>query len=49
MWSSGKADERIERAVEATLTAGVGLTRDLGGTGNTASITAELVRHLGAN
>ena len=43
-----KAAERIERAVEATLKAGIGLTRDLGGTGNTASITAELVRHLGA-
>jgi isocitrate dehydrogenase (NAD+) len=43
-----KAAERIERAVEETLKAGVGLTRDLGGTGNTASITAELVRHLGA-
>ncbi len=43
-----KAAERIEHAVEATLKAGVGLTRDLGGTGNTASITAEIVRHLGA-
>ena len=43
-----KAAERIERAVEATLKANVGLTRDLGGTGNTASITAEIVKHLGA-
>jgi isocitrate dehydrogenase (NAD+) len=43
-----KAAERIERAVETTLKAGVGLTRDLGGTGNTASITAEIVKHLGA-
>jgi isocitrate dehydrogenase (NAD+) len=43
-----KAAERIEHAVEATLKAGVGLTRDLGGTGNTASITAEIVKHLGA-
>jgi isocitrate dehydrogenase (NAD+) len=38
---------RIERAVVKTLQAGVGLTRDLGGTGNTESITAEIVKHLG--
>ncbi|MCU0705256.1 MAG: isocitrate/isopropylmalate dehydrogenase family protein [Fimbriiglobus sp.] len=43
-----KAAERIERAVETTLQAGVGLTRDLGGTGNTATITAEIIKNLGA-
>jgi isocitrate dehydrogenase (NAD+) len=42
------AAERIERAVVRTLQAGVGLTRDLGGTGNTESITGEIVKHLGA-
>ena len=42
------AAARIETAVMATLQAGLGLTRDLGGSGNTASLTAELVRHLGA-
>jgi isocitrate dehydrogenase (NAD+) len=41
------AAARIETAVHATLQAGIGLTRDLGGSGNTASLTAELVRHLG--
>lgn len=37
---------RVEASVEATLRAGVGLTRDLGGDGNTASITAELVKNV---
>ena len=40
------AAARIEASVAATLAAGVGLTRDLGGTGTTATVTAELVRHL---
>lgn len=40
------AAARIERAVERTLSAGVGLTRDLGGDGNTASITEQLVKNL---
>lgn len=43
-----KAAAAIERAVVRTLEAGVGLTRDLGGTGNTATITDEIVRNLGA-
>jgi isocitrate dehydrogenase (NAD+) len=42
------AAEKIERSVAKTLQAGVGLTRDLGGSGNTASITTELVKNLGA-
>lgn len=37
---------RIEQSVRRTLQAGVALTRDLGGTGTTASITAELIRNL---
>jgi len=41
-----KAAAKIEAAVIATLTAGVGLTRDLGGIGNTASITDEIVKNL---
>ena len=40
------AAERIERAVAKTLHAKVGLTRDLGGTGNTASITEQIIHHL---
>ena len=40
------AAARIESAVARTLQAGVGLTRDLGGTGNTASLTGEIVRNL---
>lgn len=43
-----KAAAAIERAVVRTLEAGIGLTRDLGGTGNTATITDEIVRNLGA-
>ena len=39
------AAERIERAVVKTLQAGVGLTPDLGGSGTTTTITAELARH----
>ena len=42
------AGARVEAAVAATLKAGVGLTRDLGGDGTTESITNEIVRHLGA-
>ena len=40
------AAERIERSVWATLEKGVGLTRDLGGDGNTASITGQLIANL---
>ena len=40
------AAERIERSVWATLERGVGLTRDLGGTGNTATITEQLIANL---
>lgn len=38
--------QRIEASVRTTLAQGVGLTRDLGGTGNTASITEQLVANL---
>jgi isocitrate dehydrogenase (NAD+) len=41
-----QAAERIENSVRRTLQAGVGLTRDLGGDGNTKSITDQLVRNL---
>ena len=34
-----EAGKRIERAVRRTLTDGVGLTRDLGGDGTTATVT----------
>ncbi|MFQ3650450.1 MAG: isocitrate/isopropylmalate dehydrogenase family protein [Gemmataceae bacterium] len=37
---------RVEKAVRHTLAAGQGLTRDLGGTGNTATITQALISHL---
>jgi isocitrate dehydrogenase (NAD+) len=40
------AADRIERAVVRTLQAKVGLTRDLGGTGTTETITGELVKNL---
>jgi isocitrate dehydrogenase (NAD+) len=40
------AAERIERAVMRTLEQGVGLTRDLGGDGTTATITEQLIRNL---
>ncbi|HVS37070.1 MAG TPA: isocitrate/isopropylmalate dehydrogenase family protein [Gemmataceae bacterium] len=38
--------ERVEESVIRTLTAGKGLTRDLGGDGDTVSITRELVANL---
>jgi len=37
---------RIEQSVRTTLRDGVGLTRDLGGDGNTATITAQLIANL---
>lgn len=40
------AAERIERAVLKTLAAGVGLTRDIGGDGTTATLTEQIIRHL---
>ena len=40
------AAERIERAVWTTLEKGVGLTHDLGGTGNTSTITEQLIANL---
>ena len=39
--------QRVEQSVRKTLAAGKGLTRDLGGDGNTASITAQLIANLG--
>jgi isocitrate dehydrogenase (NAD+) len=42
-----QAAARIEASVRATLQAGQGLTRDLGGDGNTGTITRELVANLG--
>jgi isocitrate dehydrogenase (NAD+) len=39
--------ERIERAVLRTLESGIGLTRDLGGEGTTASITEQIIKNLG--
>ncbi len=42
------AAARIELAVARTLQAGHGLTKDLGGTGNTQTITDEIIKHLGA-
>jgi isocitrate dehydrogenase (NAD+) len=39
---------RIERAVIRTLERGVGLTRDLGGDGTTATITEQIIRNLDA-
>lgn len=38
--------QRIEQSVRRTLQGGVGLTRDLGGDGNTASITERLIANL---
>ena len=38
--------QRLEQAVFRTLAAGKGLTRDLGGAGNTASITGGLIANL---
>jgi isocitrate dehydrogenase (NAD+) len=40
------AAERVERAVVRTLEAGVGLTRDLGGDGTTATITEQIIKHV---
>lgn len=40
------AATKIERAVVRTLQEGVGLTRDLGGDGNTATITEQIVKNL---
>jgi len=37
---------KIEEAVASTLAEGKGLTRDLGGDGNTATITEQLIAHL---
>ncbi len=42
-----QAAGRIESSVRKTLEAGAGLTRDLGGTGTTATITEHLVANLG--
>lgn len=41
------AAAKIENAVLRTLAAGVGLTRDLGGDGTTATITGQIIRNLG--
>jgi isocitrate dehydrogenase (NAD+) len=41
-----QAAGRIEASVRSTLSLGQGLTRDLGGEGNTETITAALVRNL---
>jgi isocitrate dehydrogenase (NAD+) len=38
--------QRIEASVRKTLTEGKGLTRDLGGDGNTATITERLIANL---
>lgn len=43
-----EAARRIERSVRTTLEKRVGLTRDLGGDGNTETITRELIAHLAA-
>ena len=40
------AAARIEQSVVTTLQAGIGLTRDLGGDGNTETITAQLVKNV---
>jgi isocitrate dehydrogenase (NAD+) len=42
----GDAANRIERSVRTTLERGEGLTRDLGGTGTTRSLTESLIRNL---
>jgi isocitrate dehydrogenase (NAD+) len=41
-----KPAENIERAVFVTLQRGEGLTRDLGGTGNTKTITEQIIKNL---
>jgi isocitrate dehydrogenase (NAD+) len=43
-----EAAARIERSVVKTLEARIGLTRDLGGDGTTATITEQLIPNLGA-
>ena len=43
-----QAAARIEQAVSRTLEARIGLTRDLGGDGTTATITEQIIRHLNA-
>lgn len=43
-----RAAQRIEVAVMRTLERGIGLTRDLGGTGTTRTITEELIKNLPA-
>jgi isocitrate dehydrogenase (NAD+) len=43
-----RAAQRIEEAVRRTLSAGRGLTRDLGGTGTTATVTEQLVANTPA-
>jgi isocitrate dehydrogenase (NAD+) len=43
-----EAARRIERSVNSTLERKKGLTRDLGGDGNTETITRELIANLGA-
>ncbi|WP_020472768.1 isocitrate/isopropylmalate dehydrogenase family protein [Zavarzinella formosa] len=42
------AAARIEASVRTTLQKGIGLTRDLGGDGNTETITRELIQNLSA-
>src|SRR5262249_31688568 len=41
-----EASRRIEQSVRQTLRAKVGLTRDLGGDGNTATIREQLIQNL---
>ncbi|MDB5311516.1 MAG: isocitrate dehydrogenase [Gemmataceae bacterium] len=41
------AAQRVERAVARTLQNRIGLTRDLGGDGTTATITEQLIKNLG--
>src|SRR5436305_11677124 len=41
-----KPAQRIEQSVRRTLEAGLGLTRDLGGEGNTATLTERLIANL---
>jgi isocitrate dehydrogenase (NAD+) len=41
-----EASQRIEESVRRTLAAGKGLTRDLGGDGNTATLTGQLLANL---
>jgi isocitrate dehydrogenase (NAD+) len=43
----GTAARRIEEAVRRTLQAGVGLTKDLKGTGTTATLTQQIIMNLG--